>query len=223
MSFVILEALEDALSIWSEETIIGGHPLQDKFWHVTDHYNVIKQKLLHHTCQQQYVPARVCHTVLNGRSEYTPRANPSQTSILSLIRPAIDPSTNEQYLPKYANTLLYDGPDVPNPALQLPNETVIDVHAIAGYRSLSTSKNKSHKPTKQQPPNEVIPGLGWSLDPDIPPGNCDGTYDAICNRMNTSDCLLSGHMDYKGGLFGDGYSGTFLYFILYLSNSFQAG
>lgn len=226
MSFVMLEALEDALSIWSEETIIGGHPLQEKFWHVTDHYNTIKenvQNLEGDYCEERQLdfPKRICNTALNGRTEFTPRTNPAETSILSLVRPAGD----DDYLPQYSNTLLYDGPDVSNPALELPtDENVIDVHEIAGARRKRRNrkliqainnnnynhrivKSSHHKHTKEEDPDEVIPGLGWSLDPSIPPGNCDGTYDAICARTSTSDCLLSGHMDGRGGLFGDSLSG----------------
>jgi len=135
ISFVILDALQRALSIWSENTITAGHPLSDEYWHITNYYESIKSKArqLNHTesngCEILALPKRVCNMPLNGRSEFTPRANPHETSILSILKPKPDGT-----LPQYVYTkMLYDGPDVPNPALSVPDDA-IDVYAIAGAR-----------------------------------------------------------------------------------------
>ncbi len=63
-----------------------------------------------------------------GRSLYTPRANPEQTSLLTLIRPAPD-----GYKPKPAYSNAYDGPDLHNPCYDTPPGEV-DVYAIVTNR-----------------------------------------------------------------------------------------
>ena len=93
MSFVVFNSFERALSIWSDNTITAGHPLSDEHWHITDHYESIKDKArqLNHLesggCETLALPAKVCNMPLNGRSEFTPRANPHETSILSILKP----------------------------------------------------------------------------------------------------------------------------------------
>merc|ERR1712113_761414 len=74
------------------------------------------------------------------------------------------------------------------------------------HRNLGKKKNKN--PTSM---DVVVPGIGWSCDPDIPAGNCDGQYHSICGRKKDSKCLLSGHMDARGGLYGDGFSGWLVF------------
>jgi hypothetical protein len=55
--------------------------------------------------------------------------------------------------------------------------------------------------------NAVIsPGRGWTLHSE-PSGFCDGSAKSRCGRQNSSDCLLWGHNDQRGGINGDGLSG----------------
>jgi hypothetical protein len=55
--------------------------------------------------------------------------------------------------------------------------------------------------------NAVIsPGRGWTLHNE-PSGFCDGSAKSRCGRQNSSDCLLWGHNDQRGGINGDGLSG----------------
>ena len=135
IAFVILDALEQALNIWSENTIVAGHPLADEFWHVTDYYQSIqsKAKQVDHSdikaCEELAIPQRVCNMPLYGRTEFTPRANPAETSILSILKPKEDGT-----FPPYENTeMLYEGPDPDIPSVFLPDDA-IDVRAIAGVR-----------------------------------------------------------------------------------------
>jgi len=54
--------------------------------------------------------------------------------------------------------------------------------------------------------DDVIPGLGWSLD-STSTGYCDGSpMSADCKRTD-HDCLLYGHNDARNVLSGDGLSG----------------
>jgi len=219
MSFVVLDALADALSIWSDNTITQGHPLSDEHWHVTEYYESIKSKArqLDHTesngCENLALPKRVCNIPLNGRSEFTPRANPHETSIRSILKPKADGT-----LPQYVNTkMLYEGPDVPNPALSIPDDA-IDVYAIAGarrnlqasafHRDIVEASYQDSSPVHHRldESDEIVQG-DWFFTDDIPPGTCGGEYHDICGRQEGDKCLLAGHMDHRGGIQGNCTSG----------------
>jgi hypothetical protein len=166
------------------------------------------------------IPERVCRTPLQGRTEFTPRSNPNATSITGILKP-----TNDGYIPKLEESMLYDGPDVENPALMLPHGEV-DVLAIVSNRrrlgeipdlysfwhvpqsiddSNEKKDNKSKYLRRRGESNDIILGKGWEVDGY--PGNCDGTATGICGRLKSSDCLLSGHMDARGGILGNELSG----------------
>jgi len=57
--------------------------------------------------------------------------------------------------------------------------------------------------------DEILSGEGWIVD--ALPGQCDGTVDAICGRLPTSSCLLSGRMDYDGGIVGNKANGWLIF------------
>lgn len=263
----VLQALQYGLNQWSEITINAGHPLPEEHWHVTDYYENIRQKVRSlgpddGFCRELdgLLPDRVCSTPLKAATEFTPRANPDENSLRSIIKPTAD-----GHVPEVRETMLYDGPDVPNPSLELP-EDAIDVEAIVSNRRRKLAGRDSSEifssdygmfgktaddlrprrieaaassdvselagtavrgavrgaaapapRTRNSPPDvarrmaeeddgPIVPGRGWEIV-DVPPGNCDGTYDAICGRVGTSDCLLDGRMDAEGGLVGDERSG----------------
>jgi len=204
LAFTILDVFSAALGTWSEITIVQGQPLPDEYWHVTDHYQGMREKIdqLGFLDEKGFcegfgdsLPKRICTVGLKARTEFTPRADPEGTSIVGIIKPAKD-----GYLPSNHFKMYYDGPDVLNPALSIPE------NEFNGLRVVEAITNPaSHNRILA---DEVIPGLGWSLD--ALPGNCNGTAEAICGRLSTSDCLLDGHMDYQGGLVGDSFSGWLL-------------
>jgi len=237
LAFTVIDALEDAIDTWSEETIISGHPLPDEFWHITNHYENIRDKTRNLdesigkcTTLSKYFPKRVCKTPLKGRTEFTPRANPEETSITSILKAA--PNHN---VPKLETQMVYSSPDVDNPSLTLPDDEV-DVRAIlSNRRSLLLSGTDMHRKLtenifshqddyfsdkldsyvrRRAENDELIAGHGWEVT-GSQPGNCDGTSTGICGRKPDSDCLLYGHMDGRGGLLGNGFSG---WLILNLSN-----
>ena len=216
ISFVVLDALERALTIWSENTVVAGHPLKDEFWHVTDYYQSIqsKAKQVDHSdlkACEEFGISKICNTPLNGRSEFAPRANPDQTSILSILKPKEDGS-----LPQYVNTeMLYEGPDPDLPSLFLPDDA-LDVYAIASARrNLQSSFHRDViEPFDNTSPmhhnleeNNGIAQGDWFFTKDIPVGTCGGEYNDICGRQEGEKCLLSGHMDHRGGIQGHSTSG----------------
>lgn len=204
---------------------IEGHPLPDEHWHITDHYENIRSKIISldptvGECDKlkEYLPERVCNTPLKARSEYTPRANPAETSLRTILKPAPD-----GFVPKIEDKMLYDGPDLPNPYLIVPRGE-IDTVEIAGLRRRLDSRPINS--FQEQENNwdfanqfsssirgrrlEINAGKGWQVSRTLP-GNCDGTYDAICGRLSSSDCLLSGHMDSRGGILGNELSGWLIF------------
>lgn len=216
ITMLILSALENALTQWSEVTIYQGHPLPDENWHVTEYYNNIRTKVKEGSggspCAGwlDWMP-RLCSTPLNARTEFSPRTDPENTSIRSILKPSPDGSIS-----KLNTDLLYAGADAPNPALQTP-EGEIDVRAIADYRRrdrdlLSTdfSEKKSSASAEFVNRNlvgeEVVPSSLWYTN--AGPGYCDGSTSSFnCHRVASNNCLLSGHNDDRAGIRGDGYSG----------------
>ena len=85
----ILYATLKAIRTWKET---DGYAIEDSAWHMTDHYENIKEKLAaiisskSGACYDTKLPSRVCDLPMQGRSEYSPRYNPRETSIRSLIK-----------------------------------------------------------------------------------------------------------------------------------------
>eukprot|EP00978_Attheya_sp_CCMP212_P047700 scaffold422995_cov55-Attheya_sp.AAC.1 len=54
--------------------------------------------------------------------------------------------------------------------------------------------------------NDVVPGRGWVYFEQVT-GTCDGSAQSDCRHQTSSDCLMSGHNDATGGIYGDALSG----------------
>ena len=135
LAFSVLEALQVAIQQFSDGTM-GGPPLDDEFWHVTDYYNNIRNKVMNLDpsighCHEigNDLPSRICNTPMQARSMYTPRANVYETSLTTVIKPA--PPDN--YVPQNMYQQLYEGPDAHNPCDDIP-EDAVDVYAIVSGR-----------------------------------------------------------------------------------------
>jgi len=221
LSIWVLDALYDALQTWQDITVVEGDPLADDYWHVTDYYEQTRNALK--TMPDSYCegsaenvgyPKRVCRIALNGRTEYTPRANPDETSIRSMI---VNPA--EEFRVTTPEEL-YTQPDVPIPAFEVP-EGEIDVKKIVSARRRNRerrlenqessiysmqSKDMMRGMKELQSDYGRKPGKGWELR-DAPAGFCDGTMESRCGRQVTQDCLLRGHNDGRGTIVGDALSG----------------
>jgi hypothetical protein len=201
IAFTVLRALKLGLQKWK-----GAEHLNDEDWHVTAHYKNIQNKVQNfspdHPCEQGFkgngfpeaFALRVCSTPLWARTEFTPRANPDKTSLRSIIKP------NELgYVPHISEHLLYTGPNVHNPLLDLP-EGAIDVVAIV-------SNGRSYPESRRLQQEPIVPGLGWQMNKYAHTGYCDGTYNSECSRDASNTCLYLGHNDGRAGLIFDSYSG----------------
>lgn len=219
MAFSILEALETAVNQWMDGTMTG-QPLDDSYWHVTDYYENIRNKVMNmdptlgkcpEIANDGQLPLRLCRTPLNGRTQYTPRANYEATSLTTLVKPA--PSGR---VPKNELKPLYDGPDVHNPAYDIPEGQVDVLSIVLGRRRrrlLEGEKNEPKEESMTQPiihhrhlSDEIIPGEGWDIAME-PQGYCDGTYDAVCAHDTKQECFLMGHHDGRGAIVGSQYAG----------------
>jgi hypothetical protein len=234
----VLDALYDAVQLWQDITVVEGDPLADDYWHMTDYYDNIRksiQEMPESYCEEKAetvgYPKRVCKIGLDGRTEYTPRANADESSLRSIMIPPAD----EAFMPKQPEEL-YDSPDVPNPTLLVP-EGATDVRKIVStrrrnrhQRGLKHDDNgNDHDSIKRQSMSSAsgvelsqqrqlvaeaskygrMPGKGWGLI-DAPAGFCDGSMSSRCGRQKDQDCLLRAHNDGRGTLLGNGLSGWLL-------------
>jgi len=134
IAFAMLEAIEVACNRWMDGTMTG-QPLDDSYWHVTDYYENIRNKVREHgmtagKCPEieEQLPKRMCVTPMKGRTQYSPRADYERSSLASIVKPAPD-----GYVPTNTKQALYDGPDVHNPVYDMPDDAV-DVFAIVMNR-----------------------------------------------------------------------------------------
>lgn len=140
-----------------------------------------------------------------GRTEFTPRADPEKTSLRTLLKTG-------EYEPTIGDKILYNGPDVRNPMFDIP-EGHVDVLAILnngrtfpdGSRRELADEEQVRGEERRRLDSEIIPGKGYQLK--HPAGYCDGTYNAVCGRTAQNPCLLNGHHDARGGLMFHEYSG----------------
>lgn len=211
--------------------------MDGEYWHITDIYKNIQTKLeeldqsvgLCHDLKG-YVSERICTIPLQARTEFTPRANPNESSIVSILEPSADGA-----IPSLAQKMLYEGADVPNPALMIPSDeiSVYDIvinrrRELFGWQdqyqyfdnvfdeeSIQNLSDTTNIPSihLRRRMGEISPGKVWDLE--SLPGTCDGTPTSICGREPSSDCLLYGHMNKEGGLVGNESNG---WLVMNLSN-----
>ena len=222
LAFSILEALEVAVNTWMEGTMTG-QPLDDDYWHVTEYYDNIRNKVKNldpskGKCYEiaHQLPTRMCTTPMKARTQFTPRADGS--SLTDIIKPA--PSG---YVPHNDLKPLYEGPDAHNPAYDIPEGHVDVLSIVMGRRrmlsyepdqlqaavekkqqSLPASTRRSRRTRRLQ--EEIVPGEGWDIVTE-PQGHCDGTYEAVCAHSAWEECFLIGHHDYRGAVVGCEWSG----------------
>jgi len=142
----------------------------------------------------------------------TPRANPRESAVRNLMKPAFD-----GYLPEPEKNV-YNPPDVFNPFI-FPPEGEFDYLAIVenglDFHPFISLDNSPLPPLYEATGNKLIPigvdhvkpGLGWGADANANPDECDGTYDGFCGRGASNGCLLYAHNDHRGGMQFESFSG----------------
>jgi len=244
VAYNLLSALLDAMKTWSEKTIYEGHPLAGEYWHMGDYITNVQEKVKaldesssKHCFQLQeklHIPKRLCQNKVQGRTEYTPRANPTETSLKSIVLPS--PSGNGP-ISKLHN--VYEGKDVDNPVAYVPIEDVsaLDILELRKQRrrrhlqrkwlrqlSLRTSTNKIELNHNQRKMETVEPGEGWRVLHAFPGDNCDGSLSSSssCGRIPSSTCLMEGHQGSRGGIWGDKSAGWIVMLVPGVEHGFVA-
>jgi hypothetical protein len=223
LTFTFLQAMKEALTLWNDA---AGYALADEAWHMTTHYDTVRAGVYEHTgdghCNEYWRVGMtsLCKFPMKGRTEFTPRAYPTKTSLRSLMPPEmlnfIDPPEENVYEP----------PDVFNPALHPRDEDAVDVLSIVEAGPLFQPVLKPDYATRyyKQPTFAVRPkvpvGKGVTLDTRAGDHLCDGTLDSWCDRGTNQACLLQAHNDGRNGLLFDGYSGWVVMNIPDLRNGF---
>mmetsp|Transcript_27829 Transcript_27829/g.77976 ORF Transcript_27829/g.77976 Transcript_27829/m.77976 type:complete len:879 (+) Transcript_27829:229-2865(+) len=220
LAFTILQALHEALNEWSEAP---NFELPDDKWHVTTHYENIREKVL--AIEPENSPCyglsaigleRVCKLPMKARSEWSPRPYPDLTSMRSIMPKEqvdlIDPPPPVSYQSDVFNPVLHPPPgevDVLNIVANGPEfREVLKPH----YESYYYNKVAGLDKPKQKP------GKGHILT--HPSGICDGTLDSFCKRDAKNDCLLNAHNDARSGIFTDSVSGWLLWNIPKVENGY---
>ncbi len=151
-------------------------------------------------------------------TQYTPRANPRETALTSIIKPSPD-----GYVPTNDKVALYEGPDAHNPCNDIPEGSIDVFNVVTGRRQLNeddfplptrhladkeanASAVGSRKLRNRHLEGDIVPGKGWEVWEE-PQGTCDGTYNVTCDRYTKSECVLLGHHDYRGAVIGNEFSG----------------
>ena len=181
-----------------------NYQLPDEAWHVHDYYENVRDKIrtVQDTLCFSYVkdsllPEAFCTKPMNARTEFTPRANPIQSSLQSIIKP-----DENGHVPRVVqSSLLYTGPDVFNNYTAIP-EGQIDVLAIVSNGRVYPEDRRDFRRRRL----EIQPGLGHMINGE-PAGYCDGSWNTECKRPASSRCLLSGHNDARGGILINSHSG----------------
>mmetsp|Transcript_17057 Transcript_17057/g.47915 ORF Transcript_17057/g.47915 Transcript_17057/m.47915 type:complete len:918 (+) Transcript_17057:96-2849(+) len=183
LAFSVLDALSAAVNEWSEGTM-GGPPLADDAWHVTDYYNNIRTKLRnlndgHCKSISDKLPERMCTVPMQARTQYTPRANPEQTSLTSIIKP-----TSDGWVPKNNAELLYTGPDAHNTCYDIPDGE-LDVYAVVAGRRRHRNLEAGHEDENGTTPRrlDITPALtpqhNLSTDGNVGNSNTQSSTDTL--------------------------------------------
>ncbi|KAL3797297.1 hypothetical protein ACHAWO_009070 [Cyclotella atomus] len=231
LGYNLLAAILDALNVWSEKTIYEGHPLADENWHIEEHVKNIQRKVL--TLTQQHaphcyklhdkmqLPVRLCNQKLQGRTEFTPRANPSDTSLHGIVVPSPKGNT-----PSYELQTVFEGVAFENPVATLPSYAV-DALEIIELGKHAKSQLQSTQPQSRrlnQRQLAIDAGEGWTIINSFPENDCNGSYSPTtsCGRVSTSTCLMEGHHGSIGYVSGDEATGWLSMMVPSISSGYVA-
>eukprot|EP00986_Skeletonema_menzelii_P019209 scaffold27156_cov148-Skeletonema_menzelii.AAC.1 len=176
LALSVLFMLQHALDKWEELGTESGYPVAEQYWHVTDFYNSIKEKVptvegcysddawkigqsrrgLRENNQiygrrldlEGFWPSRLCNIPMHGRSLWGPRVNPMESSLLSILKPNAygDVDPNIHDNPDYMKGPDYFPPDRAAP-WSTPPEPEVNPWEIAGSRRL---QDKAHASNGEQ-------------------------------------------------------------------------
>ena len=223
--YILLQATLDSLFEWSDITISQGFPLADEYWHMGKYIENVQDKIRSldessapHCFQLEEkinLPKRLCTHKMKGRTEFTPRADPSETNVRSIIDSSQEISKMTQ--------LLLDGNEVENPIRTIPKGEVdaLEIFDLRGKRRLLPGLLMERNVTRvngvevdyidghlnaqyRRRSVAIIPGAGWQVLNGLG-DDCDGSLSSTisCGRLPSSTCLLEDHQGSRGGIWGN--------------------
>jgi len=246
LAYNFLQATLDAMYEWSEVTILQGFPLADEYWHMGEYIKNVQEKvkaldeavaphcfMLEETMN---LPKRLCQHRMKGRTEFTPRALPAETSIRTLIDPT--------QVPKTASNLLYSpgGDVVLNPLSKVPTGEVdaLEIFDLQGEKRLRQRLLRARNVTSigsaethgvyngvnvpyRRKTIAISPGEGWQSRYSYGDG-CDGSLSSSssCGGFSSSNCLMEGHQGSRGGIWGNETTGWLFFHGISVENGFVA-
>ncbi len=209
LGYNLLAALLDALDLWSEKTIYEGHPLADEYWHMEDYIKNVQSKIqslkeedaphCHWIHESMKLPKRLCQQRLKGRTEHTPRANPADTRLRSIVVPSASGG-----LPNYDLESVFDEARWENPIAELPSHAVdtLEIFELGKDTRRQLSADLHRRQASES-------GNRWHIVDSFPHNDCNGSYtlQSSCGRVSSSTCLMEGHHGSRGYIAGDEASG----------------
>jgi len=138
VALVLLKGLKDALQLWEKAISEDGFPLAEKYWHVGETYETIREAFRTHiksdiangkdvlsACERAFPETPiVCRVSMHGYGMWEPHVS-ENNNFLNLIHPAPN-----GYKPKFTKQNVYSGFDLLPYKQKIPDGE-IDVHAIA--------------------------------------------------------------------------------------------
>jgi hypothetical protein len=225
-----VDAIDNILSSDPHKLPISFRHMGEYIKNVQNKVNSLDDLVAPHCFQLETtmnLPRRLCTHKLSGRTEFTPRANPSRTSIRSLLE--ID------HVSMTKPELLYEGEDVVNPIGEIPRGEVdaLEIFDLHGKRRLSQRTLSSKNGTiigmtrtdaiQHRRTDSITQGEGWRLLHSYGDG-CDGSLSSTytCGRLSSSNCLLEGHQGSRGGIWGSETTGWLVLYGIKPENGFIA-
>ena len=241
LSYNILAALDDAIDFWAEKTIFEGHPLADENWHMGQYIANIKDKVktlaeadAPHCFQLEKhmnLPKRLCRSRMKGRTEHTPRADPTNTSLRTVLSNSDVPvESDELYEGSLSDDVIIPSSEV-NPIeianlvkdpsnarqryllrkrwlrRQLLRHTGGNLNDNASFFSTITNRAFSIDGARRRL-DSIEPGDGWKVLNTFPGDKCDGSISSTgCGSLKSSECLLEGHQGSRGAVWGSESTG----------------
>lgn len=229
LSYNVLSVILDALDVWSQKTIIEGHPLDDENWHMGEYITNIQTKIkalsekdaphCYKLEDKLNIPARLCNQRLQGRTEYTPRANPPDTSLKSIV---------SGVGPNYNVPGMFEGEVWENPIEKVPPYAVdaLEILELGKQRRRDLRRDEHHAYPRRLEERQLAieTGDGWKIIDSFPQSDCNGSYSpsSSCGRIPTSTCLMEGHHGSRGYISGDESSGWLSMFVPNLESGYIA-
>ena len=150
------------------------------------------------------LPGWFCTTPINARTEFEPRNKPNQTGLHTILQP-----DENGVIPSQQEPMLYTGPNVYNELLDVPEGEIDVLMIISNGREVPDPPKNVPAVHERHRRNmmEIKPGLGLWMGDWVSNGYCDGTWNSECGRAASSNCLIPGHGDCRGGILYGSYSG----------------